>query len=162
MTKCIIDKCNADSVARGLCHRHYKRWQLHGHTNLTNGKGCDNVEERLAFQSKRVTGGCLEWTGPISKRGYGQTKWNYKFYLVHRLVWILVKGPIPKGLYVCHHCDNRKCLEITHLFIGTASDNRKDCIKKGRANVRSGKRHPNYKHGKYVGVSASRRAGMVL
>jgi hypothetical protein len=133
MTKCIVSGCeNPANSSRGMCHKHYKRWQVHGHTALTSGKGCDDPKERLALQSKRTESGCLEWTGTISKSGYGQTKWNYKFYTVHRLAWTLANGPIPKGMCVCHRCDNRKCFDVTHLFLGTHADNAADRCAKNR------------------------------
>lgn len=54
----------------------------------------------------------------------------------HRAAWELVNGPIPEGKIICHHCDIPLCVETTHLFLGTALDNSRDCVKKGRLLVR--------------------------
>lgn len=76
--------------------------------------------------------GCIEWTGTIGSAGYGQTTWKYRKYNVHRLVYELKHGSIPEGLLVCHRCDNPRCFNIEHLFLGTQSDNIRDAWRKGR------------------------------
>jgi len=56
---------------------------------------------------------------------------------------MLVKGDVPSGMCVCHHCDNPKCVNPSHLFIGTQKDNMIDCREKGRLNRPTGERHGN-------------------
>lgn len=50
----------------------------------------------------------------------------------HRVAWRLFRGPIPEGLLVLHHCDNPKCCNPIHLFLGTQADNMADKCAKGR------------------------------
>lgn len=56
--------------------------------------------------------------------------------MMHRLSFIAFNGPIPDGMYVLHKCDNRACINPEHLFLGTYSDNIRDCYAKGRRNAK--------------------------
>ena len=89
-------------------------------------------EER--FQRKiQHTEGCWLWIGTIHKdTGYGVFQKDGQQELAHRLSWIIVNGPIPAGLFVCHHCDTPRCINPDHLFLGTRSENMKDAYHKGR------------------------------
>jgi HNH endonuclease len=78
-------------------------------------------------------GGCREWRGAHTMKGYGKRKIAGQQWLVHRWVWTQMHGPIPEGLNVLHHCDNPPCYLLDHLFLGTTQDNHDDMVAKGRA-----------------------------
>ncbi|MFA8692963.1 HNH endonuclease signature motif containing protein, partial [Escherichia coli] len=76
---------------------------------------------------------CEIWQGSKTKGGYGLRYYQGKVQLAHRVSYKLNKGEIPEGLVVMRSCDNPSCVNPEHLSLGTQSDNRKDCLDKGRA-----------------------------
>ena len=77
--------------------------------------------------------GCWNVVSHVSNSGgYIHVRRNGQRIQVHRYSYELVSGPIPKGLFVCHHCDNPRCINPVHLFLGTQKDNLQDMTKKKR------------------------------
>ena len=75
---------------------------------------------------------CWEFVGAAGPGGYGQFSNSLTTRVAHRIMWILKFGKIPKGMVICHKCDNKTCVRPEHLFIGTQLDNIRDMISKGR------------------------------
>lgn len=80
-----------------------------------------------------VQSGCHEWRSSLHRDGYGKALHEGKTVSAHRLAYLLFVGEIPDGLCVLHRCDNRKCVNTEHLFLGTYRDNVIDMHAKGRA-----------------------------
>jgi len=89
---------------------------------------------------------CWEWKGTINENGYGMITIERKPQRAHRISYTLKRGPIPNGMCVLHHCDNRCCVNPDHLFLGTYLDNSRDMDAKGRrrSNVRPGEGSPTH------------------
>lgn len=88
--------------------------------------------EKFMKNVKKIENGCWEWQGPVVSVGYGCFRIENKSVYAHRASWEIFKGEIPKGMLICHTCDNPKCVNPEHLFIGNHKDNYEDMKKKGR------------------------------
>jgi len=94
--------------------------------------------ERLLGHTKITKIGCWEWQASCYWHGYGQFNICRNGVLskkyAHRVAYEVFVGPIKDGLFICHHCDNKKCIRPSHLFQGTQTDNMRDMMQKNRAN----------------------------
>lgn len=96
----------------------------------------------LYYKGKVTQNECIEWIGSYDKNGYGITTYSEnkikKTWKVHRLIYFLKNGDIPENYFICHSCDNPRCFNIRHLFLGTPKDNSQDREKKGRSRDQKG------------------------
>lgn len=111
-------------------------------THVCNNHSCCNpkhlkietIEERFWRRTNiKSDVDCWEWTNSKDEKGYGLFSIGRKTFRAHRIAYELKNGKIPKGMLVCHTCDNPSCVNPNHLFIGTNLDNCKDKILKERA-----------------------------
>lgn len=137
---CSEQGCEAKSLTRGMCNKHYRIAFKAGKFEPVFGLP---IALRLARGSvKNDKTGCIEWTGTRGKGGYGKIGIGSNTCLTtHRVAWADTHGPIPKGMCVLHRCDNRACINTDHLFLGTLADNHKDMDTKGRRASQKGEQN---------------------
>jgi hypothetical protein len=102
--------------------------------------------EKFMAKVKVADDGCWLWTGSRDEDGYGRFRFHGPKRRAHRVSWELHRGEIPDGLIVCHRCDVPGCVNPSHLFVGSVTDNVRDRDAKGRqrngAHILNGEGHP--------------------
>lgn len=98
--------------------------------------------KELFLSRLKPNGDCLIYDKGIKNNKYGVFHINGQKIKAHRVSWIINFGEIPKGMFICHKCDNPSCVKSDHLFLGTPKDNAVDMAKKNRNYVRRGEISP--------------------
>lgn len=118
---------------------------------MQNSSTSDSVPPSIVLTEKDIArfwskvdkgdgSGCWNWTGTLNHKGYGRFAIGQKEPFAHRISYRLHIGE-PGDLFVCHHCDNPRCVRPDHFFLGTNLDNLLDSIAKGRRRVPRGDAH---------------------
>jgi hypothetical protein len=92
--------------------------------------------QRFLSKVKQMQSGCHEWQSTLHRDGYGKFYYEGKQMQAHRVAYELFNSN-TNGLWVLHKCDNRKCVNPEHLFLGTSQDNISDMDAKNRRGTRT-------------------------
>lgn len=92
-----------------------------------------NIDDRFWGKvDKKGPDNCWDWTASFANSGYGRFNYSATEYYAHRVAWILTnKQPIPKGMWILHKCNNKKCCNPNHIYMGTPADNERDARESG-------------------------------
>lgn len=129
---CTMTDCSGVVNGRGLCNKHYKRWQKYGDARVTRDARSMSTEDYIAFRTTMTDDGCWLWNGNINVQGYGVASRNGRKITAHRMSYAHYNGPIPSNHDVRHKCDVRPCVNPKHLEVGTRSMNNRDTSLRGR------------------------------
>jgi len=104
--------------------------------------------------------GCMLWKGMRNAKGYGLVSHEQRKQKAHRLVWEGMHGEVPEGMFVLHRCDTPSCVNLLHLWLGTAAENSADMAAKGRS-----KRGPEHHNSRFtaeqiIEIREMRRRGL--
>jgi len=103
------------------------------------------IDKHLA-EARYALGRCIEFEGFIAENGYGRcwSRLHQKMSSAHRVAWEEANGPIPGGKVIMHSCDNRRCVNLDHLVLGTQAQNIQDMVAKKRRRF-DGEHSPRHK-----------------
>lgn len=135
---CRIEGCPSTGYRLSrLCCAHYKNLTERGDPLAFSQYQLVRIAtaelwKRLHSPDAFEPGKCWEWPGASNTRGYGKCRRNGE-EATHRAAWVELHGPIPKGKWVLHRCDNKMCVRPSHVYLGTPKQNTQDMLERDRA-----------------------------
>ena len=102
-------------------------------------------EDRFIIFVNEVPGGCWEWKGSVDSSGHGRFRLPDRTVFATRWLWEHVIGPLPEDKQMCHICDNSGCVNLAHVYPGTAQSNSDDKFERNRQRFLKGSEHPSTK-----------------
>jgi hypothetical protein len=147
MAICGIKECFEEVAYLGMCQKHWRRnrqfgspFALKAHSGAM--KGLSAIERFNKQHTKDGPNGCWEWTACVDRDGYGKFRGmvgTVAYNKAHRFSWAHhTQSEIAPGMMVCHSCDNPRCVNPAHLWLGEAKENVRDMHAKGRAYFQGG------------------------
>lgn len=148
---CSVPGCTRRYKCKGFCNTHYNRkWaggDPFGEPYEPFDLGPDSWVGRLRVdldgpvpEHDPSLGACHIWTGPTYE-GYGTISVSGTAWSTHRFSYAMNVGPIPDGLFVCHRCDVKACVNPDHLYVGTHAQNMADAVERQRFHSPSATNH---------------------
>lgn len=127
----------------GMCNKHWMRNRKYGSPFATKNHVMRGLSEETRFKMQyKEVGECWEWIGAVEKDGYGVFQGavlGIMYHRAHRFSWAFhTQSRIPKGMFICHSCDNPRCVNPAHLWMGTLRENYEDMVRKGRRSTQRG------------------------
>lgn len=137
---CQCRGCERQALHLGMCNKHWRRNKRYGSPFVTKNQALRGlpVDQRFRRSYREMPNGCWQWQAGLDADGYGLFSgvWNdVRYKRAHRFSWAFHSlSEIPKDMMVCHSCDNRRCVNPAHLWLGEAKDNHADMVSKNRHN----------------------------
>jgi transposase-like protein len=116
----------------GLSFKNMRKWLMTENISFRPAHAPYQPIEPRFWKFVEKTDTCWIWTGAKDSSGYGYICCNGKNTKAAQVSWQIHIGPLPKGLWILHKCDNPPCVKPDHLFLGTSKDNVQDMVNKGR------------------------------
>lgn len=134
--------CDKPSRALGLCMTHYNDAKRRDRgARIIARRGMTTLQKLQLYVVPGTGDECFKWIGSVNTSGYGRIQIDGQRVLAHRAAYIVFKGEIPEGMKVLHRCDNPRCTNPEHLFLGTQLENIADMMQKNRQYDRTGSKH---------------------
>lgn len=132
---CSVAGCTERFSAKSFCKKHYRNFRVYGDPVkcLRNMGVGSTTEDRFWSRVDKVPNahGCWEWLGPVSSNGYGIVYVDGRSVGAHRAAWYFTHSEWPYPM-LRHACDNRSCVNPSHLTVGTHKENMRDLTSRDR------------------------------